>query len=207
MGDIYDNLDPVTNPTACCVRDYYKQREAELQEKLEAAEARIKASQEQEPIYEVVICGAWAEVKNRFDYDVRAENERRIRYKQPIIPPDLAELQQELKDEQEAYADTNKALNHVTRENAELQARIAELEAVSLALTTEGIYGRAKIAELEKDAGRYQWLKLHGYANEKNYSSAVIGDNKKARIAFRYWCQPQTVDELIDAAMKKEQAK
>ena len=57
------------------------------------------------------------------------------------------------------------------------------------------------LAADKRDAERYRWLKEHGYANEKNASNAVIGDNKKARVAFRYWCSPSTLDELIDAAI------
>lgn len=51
------------------------------------------------------------------------------------------------------------------------------------------------------DAKRYRWLKDHGYANEKNASIAVIGDSRKARVAFRYWCSPADLDALIDGAM------
>lgn len=60
-------------------------------------------------------------------------------------------------------------------------------------------------AEADKrDAERYRWLKANGYVNEKNASNMVIGDSKKAQIAFRYWCSPNTLDELIDAARGKE---
>ena len=51
------------------------------------------------------------------------------------------------------------------------------------------------------DAKRYRWLKNHGYANEKKASIAVIGDSRKARVAFRYWCSPADLDALIDGAM------
>lgn len=58
-------------------------------------------------------------------------------------------------------------------------------------------------AQDRRDAKRYRWLKEHGYANEKNASNAVIGDSKKARVAFRYWCFPIDLDALIDGAMFK----
>lgn len=55
----------------------------------------------------------------------------------------------------------------------------------------------------KRDARRYRWLKEHGYANEKNASKAIIGDRKKAKVAFRYWCSPTELDSLIDDATLK----
>lgn len=65
-------------------------REAELREKLEAAEARIKASQEQEPFK---FCDTATGRVHDYAYD--CEGNAKAIYLEPVIPPELAELQRE----------------------------------------------------------------------------------------------------------------
>lgn len=71
-----------------------EQTAGELRKKLEAAEARIKASQEQEPIYQYWMDadhGGWIECTKEH-YDSVRECDRQIVY---AHPPELAELQRE----------------------------------------------------------------------------------------------------------------
>ena len=73
-----------------------KAREAELREKLEAAEARIKASQEQEPV-------AYANARSFNDHSFAVVRGKALQddvplFAQPIIPHELAELQRENSD-------------------------------------------------------------------------------------------------------------
>jgi len=58
-------------------------------------------------------------------------------------------------------------------------------------------------AQDRSDAKRYRWLKEHGYTNEKNSGSGVIGDRIKARGVFRFWCSPSELDTFIDGEMLK----
>jgi len=54
-----------------------------------------------------------------------------------------------------------------------------------------------------QDAARYRWLRDNGFVNEKNPSRAIIGDKAKAKVAFRYWCEPDVLDKLIDESLIK----
>lgn len=59
-----------------------------------------------------------------------------------------------------------------------------------------------RIAELERDAARYRWLKENGQSNDKKNSMAVIHLNSlKSLMVFRFWVSSEKLDEIIDTAM------
>jgi len=53
-------------------------------------------------------------------------------------------------------------------------------------------------------AKRYLWLRDNGRAHSKK-SGVTINKNKmEALLVFRYWCEPDTMDEAIDDAMSNQ---
>lgn len=83
---------------------------------------------------------------------------------------------------------------------AALEARVAELEMelrdteyYSDMLVKHNIELESRLAELEKDAARYRWLR-----DSHNYPAGPYWDD------LGNTCDPEEMDEMIDEAMRRE---
>ena len=98
-------------------------------------------------------------------------------------------------------------MNALERENAELHADIAHLrhcarlqDSATAAVLERAEKAEKRVAELERDAGRYRWLEDH----KIDYSSRDDG----MQWATMEWCvevasmAPATFDEAIDNAAR-----
>lgn len=124
-----------------------------MQQRAEAAEARIKASQEQEPVGHYNKSG---ELTLWMGYDSETDI-----FVAPLIPPDVAELQRENADMKEECTALRMGWDEEIRENAELTRKLAEQQA-------KAIEARNLLQEFSKFlngveiAGKWMELKLHG---------------------------------------------
>lgn len=119
-------------------------------QRAEAAEARIKASQEQAPVNHLWYRdGVWCPAH------ATAKDELRPVYAQPPITPEVAELQRE-------NAELHERLSNQTRKLGDERERAAELQ--------------ARIAELEKDAKRYRWIMRQGVLTDAIFAYAKMGE-------------------------------